>query len=261
MTSLIVPLRIVVAVFGPCNRSPAKVTVPVQQQDSSLAGYVRQLGFQLERVADRRDGYVAVFASRLQEPGRFVIALSTDHSVRLLIEPIPLGDDDVDSVRWVNLRDRGIDGLFIGFRGEGSPGTVIWTRSGATLKLTFKDGDYNCRAAQLVDVENDGILELLVYENDPTRGDCTSECHEALWERFAVTPAWVQIKRWNGQQWVNENGSQYRNFYDHWAKQYEEIDRWLVSEQDGGSCRRLMTPTGGSVFRGWALRARALAGY
>jgi hypothetical protein len=171
-----------------------------------------------------------------------------------------MGEVAPTSIQWFALHGQTVDGLAVTFddRAEGVVGMVLFSLVDGALKRTFGDAPGVCQPAELADLDGDSELELLTYDEDPSKGDCSNPCHFELMRRFGMTPSWPRIHRWRRSAWVPADAG-YAEFYRLRGDAYERLDRWLTDHPDSGICRGVYWFTDASLFRNWAVRARKMS--
>lgn len=116
---------------------------------------------------------------------------------------------------------------------EGVVSTLVYQVTGDSLHRVYGDPGAVCRPAELRDLDGDGTPELVTYPEEASGGDCSSECHLALRERFGMGPHWTSALRWNGRVWQPAE-ERYPAFYGQVAERYRQARRWMA--QGGGVC-------------------------
>jgi hypothetical protein len=233
--------------------------VSTESDSSLIRQYLATQDYKLDGIAATKNGFHAVIARREAVQLRQLFPLRVRNgSVELLHDPIPLSGIGPSSVEWVEVSGQSVDGLIITFNYSevAEVGTVVFSLREPGLVQTYVDENPTCRPAELRDLNNNGQLELLTYMEDPSGGDCATECHLALQATFGVAPAWVEVRRWTGSEWEIAS-HRYPSFYRDMAKKYTEIDRWLQSAA-GEPCRNVYWMPDRSPFERWAQSAVVL---
>lgn len=243
----------------PAKRDTPRNARASGQDSAAIERYLARRKYRLDKVAARREGYYAVIATEVDGQARFLLPLRVQgDSVAPLHEPMPIEEYDPQHVEWQALQSSTVDALLItdDLPAEGWVGTSMY-RLDSKLSLAYTDEDYTCRPAEMRDVDGDGKPELISYVEDPSQGDCVSECHIDLEDQFDLEPAWVRIHRWTGRQWEPAE-RQFPSFYRSLADQYEQVDRWLANDPGGEVCRSMHWLQGKGLFKNWAERARGI---
>jgi len=247
---------------GECRRKAAQ-REPTQDADSVAIGrYLAARDVILDKIAARRGTYYSLMARAAGDSRRALFNLRVcGDSIVLLNKAVDVGDYAPTLVNWVTLRDSTVDGLLITYDTplEGDVGTLVYSLHDSDLSLVFTDADGTCKPAELRDLNGDGHPELLVYSEDLAKGDCTNLCHITLRDRFDMVPAWVEVRRWTGKQWVPATDGEYRAFYRGLAETYSQMASWLTTGSEHEHCQNMPWLRDAEPFDQWAARARALA--
>jgi hypothetical protein len=259
-----------------CNAPPSRVTsssnsvaAPLRNQPAAEPGqdtiavrhYLRAQGYRLIEVAAHEGSNYAAIAEHTSSGARKLLMLSVrDNTVTPLHPPLDLGEYAPSLVQWHRLSGGRTDAVAVTFDYPevAEVGTLVLTAQGQGLVRSYVDADPTCKPAEVRDLDGDGRGELLSYTGDPSGGDCATECHLALRERFNFAPAWVQVYSWSGQSW-EPAAEKYPEFYRQLANRYEEVATW-VEEQSGAACENVYWLNEGSSIRHWAARARVISG-
>ena len=131
-------------------------------------------------------------------------------------------------------------------------GSFFYALAGDSLVRAFSDATNTCRAAEQRDVNGDREPELIVFVDDPSGGNCVSECHGELSERFDIEPAWARVYSWHDGRWdLAEQSAPV--FYAQRATKYERAARWIATPEGTTSCDEDWSSP--ELFRRWASRA------
>lgn len=229
-----------------------------------IARYLNGQHLTLVTFGDRGDGFYAVIA-RGDSAGTDLVLVALrllSDSLIPLEHPLSVGEYGPTLVRWVKLGGSEVDGLLIthDHRSEGIIGTAVYAiTAGWKLRLSFADGSDVCKPAELRDLDADGKPELLSYPEDPSGGDCTSDCHLELAERFQMNPSWVQVWKWTGVRWAPAERD-FPQFYRDLARRYQELDSVITRGVEYDVCRRTPWLMDAHLFQKWASRAQRFAG-
>jgi len=236
--------------------SGTAVTVESTAKLDSLA---RQWGYHLRGVAAIDGPYYAVIAGRgTTPPNDLLVVKQVGDTFELVQELLALGWNEPTVVRWISTQGRRSLVVSLDDRIEGGVMTTVYVVDEDSLVATFQDANA-CRPAELHDVDGDGSLELLSFEEDRSNLDCIHPCYLVLDDEFGMVPAWVRVRRWDAGAWVPSEGS-YPGFYSQLAARYEDVERWVQTSDQGAACRDapwfLQQP---GLFGDWARRARQVA--
>jgi hypothetical protein len=243
---------------------PSKSTgrQPTLEADSvAIARYLAAHDLTLAKIAARRGPYYSVMSRAAGHSRRALFNLRVcGDSIVLLNKADDVGDYAPTLVSWVTVRDSTVDGLLITYDTpiEGDVGTVIYSLHDSDLSLVFTDAQGVCKPAELRDLNGDGQPELLVYSGDLSKGDCTNLCHITLRDRFDMVPAWVEVRRWTGKDWVRATDGEYRAFYRRLAETYSQMADWLTTGSEHEHCQNMPWLPDAEPFNQWAAQARAL---
>ncbi len=226
---------------------------------SSVLRYLKQTGCTPAKIEPGDFHRFAVLTKSSPRCHKHLIVLQVERdSVR------PEAIDDIscckpDVLRWTFLEGLRGRALIVSFNNpiEGAIGTFIYgdTAQGRLWKL-YHNGKDSCAPAELRDMDGDGEPELISYHDDPSEGDCDSDCHLAISERFHSPPNWIQVDRWNGRQWVPAGR---RDFYQNLASRYRDMDSWFSNDPTAAPCRNIYWMTESTIFRKWADKSDSVA--
>jgi hypothetical protein len=241
---------------GP-GASTEAVVAPGNNLDLNQA-LVRR-GYRDHRTIAQDDEFLAVVAEHVSAGRTLLLLRVSGDSLIEIHSPWTLGEYDPSLVRWLRLFGEDVDGVIITFDYPevAEVGSVVFSVRSGQLVRTFVDASSTCRPAEIRDIDHDGQLELLSYVDDPAGGDCATECHVVLKERFSVVPAWTQVYQWTGATWeITERN--YSSFYDQLGETYQKIAQWL-ERPESRVCQEAYWMKNRSLFHDWATRARSIA--
>ena len=244
--------------------SDSRDDVQAQARDSlAVAHYLSRIACTAKRIEKGDFRRFAVVTESSPRCGYRVLVLQVEQdSVRLQAkETINCCYPDV--LRWIPLEGLRGRALVVGFGNpvESAVGTLIFGDTGdGRLSTIHHDGKDSCAAAELRNVADRGSPQLVSYHEDPSGGDCDSDCHIAIRERFHLPPNWVRLDRWDGRRWVPAADGK-RDFYAKLAHTYHAMDRWLAEDSTAASCRDAYWMTDSTLFRRWAERSDSLASF
>jgi hypothetical protein len=190
----------------------------IRQDQGEELGRVKKFmddsGYSLTEVMDHAGRYYAVLGRRAADSGSSLVALMVaDDSVGFLHDPWELREyEQLPSVRWVSLDGGPADVLAVTYDDmvEGPTFTVLFRIESGELKMIFNDENAGCLPARLRDLDDDGVLELISYEEDPSERNCTGLCQLGLRTFYGMTAAWARVRRWTGSEWAvaeDDNGT------------------------------------------------------
>ena len=220
-------------------------------------------GFRIDSVVAESGPYVAALVRRHSDQALHLVALRRDpSSVTLLHDPEPMMEGyPPHRVDWLRLDDSGTVALLYthDLPVEGVIGTVVYSVVSDSLARTFRSEPNECKPADVRDLDGDGHPELVIYTQDPSGGQCGSECHLELGERFGIGPQWAAVHRWTGTRWQLDEAA-FPGFYADLATRYRSVQQWLDGA-DAAATRHCTTPRwmrNKSMFRAWAQRAEEI---
>jgi hypothetical protein len=205
-------------------------------------------------------GYYAAVAMKDSIRAFFVLMATNGDSLLLIDDPLELAyRARPDEVEWLNLQGDRVDAVRITFDNpiEGLIGTSVDAIISDRLVSIYRDGAGGCKAAELVDVDGDGIVELLSYHEDPSEQQCGDSCELELRERFGMPAGWVRVHKWGDGQWMPSE-AEYPEFYRELADRYKGMIEWLREQQGEYPCGIIFWTRDLTVFEDWAARAREL---
>ena len=212
------------------------------------------IGYRLERVLAReREDYAVVGGPDTGERSLLLVRIHAD-GVALLHSPRRIDNFTPQLASWFALPKSSGSGFAytLDYPSEGFVRTEILVPSDGEYRIVFSDAMGTCEPAALDDVDQNGELELITYVEDPSNGNCISECHIDLHERFGLSIAWVELRVWNGEDW-EASKSPNPAYYSRLADQYTRASEWAQTSPNW-TCG----PRGAEFLRTWASRARAL---
>jgi hypothetical protein len=210
----------------------------------------------MERVLDGVAGEFAVVGGPDTGQRQLLLVRISNGGADLLHPPIPIDNFTPQVASWFRLPEPS-DPAFLytlNYPSAGVVTTEILVPSDGEYRSAFADGMGTCEPARLEDIDQDGEPELVTYVDDPSNGNCISECHIDLQERFGLSIAWVEIREWNGTDWAVSLMPN-RAFYARLGDRYSAAAEWAST-----SPRWTCGPKGAEFLRRWARRARDLAG-
>jgi hypothetical protein len=232
-----------------------------QSDSAKVASFLDRQGYTLRLIMTAEDGYYAAVAMKDSITAFFVLIATNADSLLFMEDPLELVyRHRPDEAEWLSLKGDPVDAVRITFDNpvEGLIGTTVDAIVSDTLVSIYKDGPDGCKAAELVDVNRDGIVELLSYHEDPSERQCGDSCEFELRERFGMPAGWVRVHKWDGGRWTPAE-SEYPQFYRELADSYRRMIDWLREQQGEYPCGMIFWTRDLTVFEEWAVRARQLA--
>jgi hypothetical protein len=232
-----------------------------QSDSAKVVRFLDRQGYALRMIMAAKDGYYAAVAMRDSSTAFLVLIGSNGDSLLFLEDPQELtyryGPDEVE---WLTLQGNQVDAVRITFDNsvEGLIGTTVDGISKNRLVPIYRDGSDGCKAAELVDVDGDGTLELLSYHEDPSKPYCGDSCEFELRERFGMPAGWVRVDKWDGGRWTPAE-SEYPQFYRELADRYRRMIDWLREQHGEYPCGMVFWTRDLTVYEAWAARASELA--
>ena len=228
---------------------------PRERDSVYIARSIRPLGYDNPNITAVSGDYFVVIADERESEDRYMIALERDgeSAFALLLEPWELvGGDEPVKVEWSTLdSDTIVDGLLFETSGlaDSEHTVTVYQLLDGQLAATHSNLVHTCDLTELIDLDGDGLKELLTHTMKPPLADCDDRCTRDIKERFSVEVGWPEVRRWDGEQWLLET-ARYRDFYADVTNRYDAVVRWLKDSADGRLCRRLL-----DAFEGWSARA------
>jgi hypothetical protein len=186
---------------------------------------------------------------------------ATFEHVRALHDPYVIGRFPPGEAGWISLSGDQVDTFWMTLGNENRTWTVIWNGGTESVDVIFQDDPGSCTAARLDDLNEDGIVELIVSGDDVAR-DCLWLCPSTLRRNgVPLSPAWFTVQEWRGGRFVPAP-ELFPLFYDSLANEYDaaatEYDAASATAYERGASA-LCPPGISERLRDWGVRARVLA--
>jgi hypothetical protein len=245
----------------PDAQPPASATAGARPRadTAGMGAALAQAGFTLDSVLSSHGTHVAVTARRRADGGLHVAVLREGEGRYRMMGADPLLEDvPPQRVSWPSFPAGAAFAYTHDVPAEGLVSTVARTLGPDSLPLLYVDPGRVCRPAEFRDLDGDGTAELIAYPEEASGGDCSSECHLALRDRFDGGPHWTAVQRWTADGWRPAE-DQHPGFYREVAERYRRMHAWVSARPAACSGREPWLRTDPGVFARWAQRAETLS--